>query len=225
MGSAISGKGGDIRLGTTSPVQFCEVTKWSFNPKSNNNSYASNCSGGFKRRVAGTKEGSGTVDGKWDPTAPPTDALDVGDSITLNLHYNATQKWIVPAVVDSMRIDVDMDSGDIVGWSIDFSSDGAWTKPVATAPFMGPLGRRTVGPRHDDYEAYGEMPPARPAARPARPAPAASSTRVEDAPALDVRALADAVASAVSAAILSHPALAGYHAPQQRGGRAVARAA
>lgn len=127
-GAGISGKDGDVKIGTTS---ICEIRKWSFNPKSNNPSYASNKTAGYKRRVAGVKDGSGSMEGAWDPATPAVAVIDVGTDVTLKLYINATQFYSVPAVIDSFKVDVDVDGGEIISWSSDFATNGAWTNPVA----------------------------------------------------------------------------------------------
>lgn len=128
-GLGISGKDGDVKIGATS---ICEIRKWSFNPKSNNPSYASNKTSGYKRRVPGVKDGSGSLEGAWDPASPAVSVIEVGTEVTLLLYINATQNYSVPSVIDSFKLDVDVDEGEIVSWTADFSTNGAWTNPSAS---------------------------------------------------------------------------------------------
>lgn len=144
---AISGKNGNVTFlplpisGTPgTPTEVAELTKWSFNPKSNNPAWASNRTGGFKRRRSGIRDGSGSMEGKWDPADPITDYLEDGSEIQLNLVTAGTQQFVVPAIIDGIKLDVDLDSGEIIGWSADWSLNGAWTKPTATTGFAGPMG-------------------------------------------------------------------------------------
>ncbi len=127
-GAGISGKDGDVKIGST---QIAEITKWGFNPKANVPKYASNKTGGYKAAVAGIKDGSGSLEGKWDPAIPATTVIAPGTSVTLKLYINATQFWSVPSIIEGFKHDVDLDTGEIVSWSADFQTNGAWTDPVA----------------------------------------------------------------------------------------------
>lgn len=136
----ISGKGGDCTYGTTPGTQVSELTKWTFNPKTNCPAWASNKSGGFKKRVAGIRDASGSLEGKWDPTNPITSGLQDGAMVTLNLITMAGSQFTVPAIIEGLKVDVDIDSGQPVAWSADFSITGPWTAPTATT-ILGPIGQ------------------------------------------------------------------------------------
>jgi hypothetical protein len=127
-GAGISGKDGDVKIGAT---QIAEITKWSFNPKANIPKYASNKTGGYKKAVVGVRDGAGSIEGKWDPAIPATSVVAPGTLVTLKLYINATQFWSVPSAIEGFKHDVDLDTGEVVGWSADFQTDGAWTDPVA----------------------------------------------------------------------------------------------
>lgn len=128
-GTGFSGKDGDVKIGTTS---INEIKQWTFNPKSNNVRYASNATGGYKRTVAGVKEGSGTCSGVFTGTATFHTVIDVGTSVTLKLYLNATLFYSVPAVIGDYKLTVDLDSGEIVGWEASWETDGAWTNSVSS---------------------------------------------------------------------------------------------
>ena len=55
--------------------------------------------------------------------------VDEGDAVTLKLHVDGTGSnyYEVPAIVDRVQVDVDIDEGSIVAYVIDFSGDGAIT--------------------------------------------------------------------------------------------------
>lgn len=129
-GNGISGVGGDCIIGST-PVH--EIKKWSFKPKSENKDYASNYTGGYKKRVLSVKDATGTLDFVWDPWNPITAVLDVGTAVILKLQTVATQFYLVPAIVDDLSLDVDIETGAVESGTISFSLNGAWTNPVALA--------------------------------------------------------------------------------------------
>ena len=125
--STISGKDGKVRIGAQ---DVAEITGWSLSTTSQNSAYASSSTGGYKRRVAGVKDATGNLRFKLDPANPLTTAFDEGDSVTLLLYIDATLFYSVPALIDSVRLEVDIDSGDVVGGTAEFSASGAWTKPA-----------------------------------------------------------------------------------------------
>jgi hypothetical protein len=124
---AISGKGGKAQIGST---DISEITKWSFNPTSNNSAWASSDTSGYKKRVAGVKDGSGSIEGVFDEEDEIYLTFEPGDSITLKLYIDASKYYSVPSLIDSFSIEVDLNDGEVVGWSADFSINGAWTKPT-----------------------------------------------------------------------------------------------
>jgi hypothetical protein len=128
-GTGFSGKDGDVKIGTTA---INEIKAWTFNPKANNVRYASNATGGYKRTVAGVKEGSGTCSGVYTATATFHTVIDVGTSVALKLYLNATLFYSVPAVISDYKLTVDLDSGEIVGWEASFETDGAWTNATSS---------------------------------------------------------------------------------------------
>jgi hypothetical protein len=132
-GNGISGVNGNFLIGSTA---VSETTKWNFGPKSNNPKYCSNKTAPYTWRVPGVKDGSGSADGKWDPTNPLTAVLDVGTLFTGKFYLDAVAYYQVPAVVDDIKLNVDIDTGEIVSWTVTFSTVGAWTNP--TSGMMAP---------------------------------------------------------------------------------------
>ena len=45
-------------------------------------------------------------------------------------HLDEARFYSVPAIIDSLRIDVDIDGGELTGGQAEFSTNGAWTKPT-----------------------------------------------------------------------------------------------
>ncbi|MGE3406806.1 MAG: hypothetical protein AB7I37_08335 [Pirellulales bacterium] len=123
--STFSGKDGKVLIGGTS---LADITHWSLRTLSHNSAYASSSTGGHKKRVPGIKDASGTIAFKLNTSDPITDDFDEGSSVTLLLHLDATRYYSVPAVIDAIRLEVDIDSGQVVGGVAEFSGNGAWTK-------------------------------------------------------------------------------------------------
>ncbi len=138
-GAGFSGKDGTVKIAST---DVAEIRNWKFNPKSNNPRYASNKTSGYKRTVAGVKEGSGSMSGAWDHSIDFLAVVDVGTAVTLKLYTDATHFFSVPSVIDDCSINVDVDNGEIVSWDSNFSTNGAWTNPAS--PMMAPAGFGTA---------------------------------------------------------------------------------
>jgi hypothetical protein len=127
-GNGVSGQYGDVKIGST---QISEVSKWSYNPKVTIHAYSSNKTGGYKKKVAGIKDGTGSIEGIYDPANPIMATIDIGTAVTLKLYLTATVFYSVPAIISSLKLDVDIDTGDFVKYSSDFEATGAWTNPLA----------------------------------------------------------------------------------------------
>ncbi len=124
--ATISGKDGKVMIG---PAALADITRWTFNTTSNNPAYASSSTAGYRRRVAGVKDGGGRIAFKLDPADPVSDSLNEGDQVTLLLYLDATHFYTVPAVIDALELEVDISTGDVLGGTAAFSTNGAWTKP------------------------------------------------------------------------------------------------
>ena len=124
--SVVSGKDGKVMIGAEA---IADVTKWTLRTSAYNVAYASSGTAGFRRRVGGVKDGHGTIAFKLDVAEPITEQFDEGDKVTPLLYLDDTRHYTVPAVVDALQWEVDIDRGEIVGGVAEFSIDGAWTKP------------------------------------------------------------------------------------------------
>ncbi len=125
MSQPISGKNGLIKIGGNA---VAEVTRWTFTKQANSSRYASSGTGGFKRSLPGVKSGGGEIQFKFDIAA--ASPLAEGAMVTLLLHLDATHYYTVPAIITRFEVEVDIDSGDVIGGSARFDTDGAWTEPT-----------------------------------------------------------------------------------------------
>ena len=124
--AGFSGKNGKVLVGSTT---VAEVTGWTLNPTSNNPAWGSSSVAGQKQRVAGVQDCNGSVNFKYDTSSRQHATIKRGDLVTLNLYVNATDFFIVPAVVDAETYDVDVDEGTPVGGSFTFSQTAEITYP------------------------------------------------------------------------------------------------
>ncbi|MGA2063800.1 MAG: hypothetical protein ABSG86_02475 [Thermoguttaceae bacterium] len=120
--AVLSGKNGTLFLGAT---EITPVVNWKLVTSSYNPDYAANDTGGWKQRAAGVRDASGSLEIKAcdDRNCP----VEEGDAITLNLHLDNSgdNYYDVPAIIDKLSVDVDINRGEIVAYVVEFSGNGA----------------------------------------------------------------------------------------------------
>ena len=116
--AVISGKDGTVSFGGSA---VADCTSWSITTTSNNPAYGSCDTGGWKKRVAGIKDSSGTFTAKYNGAI----AMAAGDTGSGVFTVDGTATYTVPIIIDQVQLEVDMDDGDVVGYSVDWSGDGA----------------------------------------------------------------------------------------------------
>jgi hypothetical protein len=119
--AVLSGKNGTLFLGST---EITPVVNWKLVTSSNNPDYAANDTGGWKKRVAGVRDASGSLEIKAsdDRNCP----VEEGDTPTLALHLDDSgdNYYEVPSIVDKISVDVDINRGEIVAYVVEFSGNG-----------------------------------------------------------------------------------------------------
>lgn len=123
----ISGKQGRVLSDDT---MLADITEWSFQTTSHKVSYASSATGGYRRQLPGSKVAQGHFSFVINTSDPVSDQLNEGDVVELKLHVDNDHLYTVPAIIDSVRLDVDVSEGPPVRGRAEFSSDGAWTVPT-----------------------------------------------------------------------------------------------
>ena len=103
---------------------------WNFSPTSDNKQYASSDTSGHISRVAGHKDHSGTVRCYLDSGTDLEGILLAGDTGTFKLYEDVTRFWECPVIIDSIEITTEIEGGEIVEVSINFSATAAFTKPL-----------------------------------------------------------------------------------------------
>lgn len=117
----MAGESGQLGKVLSGSSQIAEVTGWSFNPTANNPSWASSTVPGFKQRVAGVRDSTGSFDFKYDTSSKIWGTVKEGDLVTLKLYLNNSDIITVPAVIDSLTVEVDINDGDVTGGTCTFS--------------------------------------------------------------------------------------------------------
>jgi hypothetical protein len=125
--AAVSGQYGKIAIASSTVT---ECTYWSFDRMANDQSYSSCATAGYKKRVAGVKDGSGNLKGFQDPSNAIETYFEEGDLVTLLLYYTASKYYTVPAMITKLHVEADIGEGALVPWEADFGINGAWTLPA-----------------------------------------------------------------------------------------------
>ena len=113
--------------GGSSHANFAECTSWSATFSAAIHQYASCATAGSKKKIAGTKDVSGSVEGILDPSNTITEQVREGDAIDLLLFFSATRYHLVPAVVESVEQSGDLEEGEVMRWSMSWQGNGAPT--------------------------------------------------------------------------------------------------
>jgi len=124
MAAPISGQYGTFKIAAS---EIIEVYFWSLSRKAAVHARATNQSSGYKETVAGTKSGSGTVRGNFDPEDDVRNHMDVGDTVTATFYITATQYIESSVTIESLDVEEDIDEGGPVGWEASFQTNGQWT--------------------------------------------------------------------------------------------------
>lgn len=123
--TAVSGQYGKIVSGAST---VAECTKWTWDEEAAEHKYASCSTSGQRSRIAGTKDSMGALEGVLDPTDDIHNYFLAGDHVTLKLYYTAAKYHQVPAQINKLSQEVDIEDGGIIRWKADFGQTGAPTR-------------------------------------------------------------------------------------------------
>ena len=108
------------------------ITVWELTVTVEETAWGDSDSAGFTNRVAGRKDCTGKVTGKFDNDDPAYDLFDVGDSVELVLWETENSYWHFPCVLmQSYAVSYNMDTKEAVEWNADFGADGIFYRPGA----------------------------------------------------------------------------------------------
>lgn len=122
--ATLSGVNGTIKVGSTA---ILGVRNWKFTSQAKLGEYVANDTNGYTGRCVGAKDGSGSFNVDIDQSRYLP--YDEGDSVTLVLQIDAagTSKITVPAIVEQIEIECDLDKPDALVAVCQFKTNGAWT--------------------------------------------------------------------------------------------------
>jgi len=106
------------------------LTQWDFNPTAAESAWGDSDSAGYTNRVAGRKDGTGSITGKFDTTSKIYDLFTPGDTVELVLWESLTDYWVIPcALITNFTVTYNQDTKEVVEWSADFGADGKYYYP------------------------------------------------------------------------------------------------
>jgi len=120
----LTGKDGTLRLDET---EVLHVTSWQIEKTAATKAYAANDTGGARGRVAGVKDCTGRLEIK--ATDSRNIPLAEGDTVALALHADGSGQnyYGLSAIIDAVRVEVDISEGKPVAYLIRFSGSGPIT--------------------------------------------------------------------------------------------------
>ena len=107
-----------------------ESRGWTFTDESDNKAYASSATAQRRKRVAGHGDSSGSFRAYLDATVDLEGILVAGDTDTLKLYEDGTRFWAIEAIIDSVVITDEIEGGDIVEVTVNWSGNGTVTAPA-----------------------------------------------------------------------------------------------
>jgi D-mannonate dehydratase len=120
----LTGKDGTLRLANT---EVLHLANWQIEKTAANKSYTANDTGGARARVAGVKDCTGRLEIK--ATDSGTLPLAEGDTVALALHADDSGQnyYGLSAVIDAVRVEVDISDAKPVAYLVRFSGNGPIT--------------------------------------------------------------------------------------------------
>jgi hypothetical protein len=119
--SAVSGQYGRAKMGGTALV---ECTRWDMDESVVEHVYSSCATAGYRKRVAGPKDKTGTIEGIFDPDSPIHNQIEPGDEVTLELFYEAAKHHQVPAMILTLNTGAEIEGGDPLRWRATWGLNG-----------------------------------------------------------------------------------------------------
>lgn len=119
--SILSGKDGSVWVGEQ---LLTPVLRWELVKKVSCKAYVANDTGGAWRRLPGARDCTGRLELKLlqNRSAP----LEEGWEVVLRLHLDGTGEnyYEVPALIERITTQVDIATGEVIGWQVDFAGSG-----------------------------------------------------------------------------------------------------
>jgi len=138
--TARTGRAGRAVLGET---LMARLTQWSVNHTMSETAWGDSDSEGFTSRKEAREDCTGSLTGKFDTTqkihsfgVASTDIGGIPGIVTKLVLWEAmdvASYWVFPCVLlQNFQMTVDMDTKEVIEWTIDYGADGRFYRPGAT---------------------------------------------------------------------------------------------
>ncbi len=132
MGLPLSGKSGELVLGTNNLLQ---LTRWELEYGMETHVYAARSGGGAEETVAGLAGGRGMIELLYDPDEPITAITASGDLVNLICRHTTTGSIQAEGEARLGRFSFSANrDGTLQRVTVPFTCHGAWTFPNTIAP-------------------------------------------------------------------------------------------
>ena len=108
------------------------TTQWTVTPTlATTSEWGDSDSGGYTNRLAGRKDATFTVEGKFETTDEVYDLFQEGDIVQAALWLdNSSLYYAFPrALCTEFSLTVNIDTGEVEGWTASFGADGVYYRP------------------------------------------------------------------------------------------------
>lgn len=126
--STISGKSGEISIGSSNPI---DLTSWDLTHGTNIEVYAARSGGGAEETAAGLENGTGNLSFMVNTETPITSLISSGDLVTLTLKHETAgpTQWTGQARIGQFTTNANRD-GTMQVVSVPFTCHKTWTPPA-----------------------------------------------------------------------------------------------
>jgi len=138
MGSqnTYSGRDGGVKVGGK---WVARITSWNLTTNVQTSEWGDSDSEGYTNRLAGRKDATFTTEGKFDSSSNPVYNLFAAGDVAEVILYVSTEgkgelNWRFPrALCTEFSLNVNVDTGEVVGWTANWGADGKYYRPGGTA--------------------------------------------------------------------------------------------
>ena len=127
--NTLSGKNGKF---VVDDALVARTTTWQVSPKlSQTSEWGDSDSGGYTNRLGGRKDATFSSEGKYDSSDEVFDLFQPDDIVAGVLWMNASDLyWDFPYALNmDFAMTVNIDSGEVIGWTANFGADGLYYYP------------------------------------------------------------------------------------------------
>ena len=125
MAGPISGKNGNLHIGTGAATEVADVRNWRLSRTADNPAYNSSDTGGVTKRLSGNTDWSATFTAYFQDDADVS--VSEGDEVTIKLYVDASRYYEGNAIVSRIEEEVPIEDAGLVGYEVEVEANGELT--------------------------------------------------------------------------------------------------